>query len=449
MTEGRTLSKILARVGHRDITPRDRPVRLAGYPSRTALCADILDPIEVGAILFEGPGRRALLLSFDLLQVGSELQNLVVSKLEKRGFGRDEIVLQATHTHGAPATDKACAALGVPDERYVAELGDAVDELVGQVQRQEPAEVSFEIFEGQLRHAINRRRYWPFPTIGRMHGFNLTSIAFSPNPKGPKNELATVLLMRDVRDDRPIALLWHYTCHPTAVIPTDAISADFPGKVRERLRQRLGSIPCLFLTGFCGNIRPHIVPAPRAIPLREHFQRLVRIVFFGNLFPSLSVDDWRRWSDSLASELDEIAQRPAARKFNPQQLRVGSASIPLDNFFHGKAPPKPLCAQVLGFDDALEIVGLSAEPSVEWETEIGKAMPKPPGCIRLYAGYLGSLCGYLPTAAQVPEGGYEVEGFQSLFGFSGHFDAGQIGPAVLSCVQSAFEAARDGLRRAS
>lgn len=442
------MSKIVARVGRRDITPHDRPVRLAGYPSRTAPCADILDPIEVGAVLFEGPGRRILLLSFDLLQVGSELQDLVVSKLAKRGFERDEIVLQATHTHGAPATDNACAPLGIPDERYVTELGDAVDDLVGQVLGQEPTDVVFEIFEGRLRHAINRRRYWPFPTIGRMHGFNFTSIAFSPNPRGPKNELATVLLMRDVRDDRPIALLWHYTCHPTAVIPTDAISADFPGKVRERLRQRLGSIPCLFLTGFCGNIRPHIVPARRPVPLRERFQRLVRILFFGNLFPSLSVDDWRRWSDSLARELDEIAQQPPARRFSPQKLRIGSASVSLSTFFHGTTPPKPLCVQVLGFDDALEIVAISAEPSVEWETEIERTVPKPPGCTRLYAGYLGSLCGYLPTAAQVPEGGYEVEGFQPLFGFAGHFDAGKIGPAILSCVQRAFEAARNGLRRA-
>lgn len=398
--------------------------------------------------MFEGLGRRILLLSFDLLQVGSELQDLIVNKLEKRGFGRDEIVLQASHTHGAPATDKACAPLGIPDEEFVAELGDAVDDLVRQIQEQEPEEVVFEIFEGQLRHSINRRRYWPFPTIGRMHGFNLTSIAFSPNPKGPKNELATVLLVRDVRNDRPIALVWHYTCHPTAVIPTDAVSADFPGKVRERLRQRLGSIPCLFLTGFCGNIRPHIVPAARPVPLRERFERLVRIVFFGNLFPSVSAEDWRRWSDSLASRLDEIAQQPATRKFVPRELRIGSASVPLSTFFRGTAPPKPLCVQVLGFDDALEIVAISAEPSVEWEVEIGEAVPAPPGCIRLYAGYLGSLCGYLPTKAQIPEGGYEVEGFQSLFGFAGHFDAGQIGPAVLSCVQRAFEAARNGFRRA-
>jgi hypothetical protein len=55
-------------------------------------------------------------------------------------------------------------------------------------------------------------------------------------------------------------------------------------------------------------------------------------------------------------------------------------------------------------------------------------------------GYLGALFGYLPTAAQVAEGGYEVDGFQPLFGLSGHFEADRITPAVVGCVRSAFEA---------
>jgi hypothetical protein len=49
------------------------------------------------------------------------------------------------------------------------------------------------------------------------------------------------------------------------------------------------------------------------------------------------------------------------------------------------------------------------------------------------------LYGYLPTAAQVLEGGYEVEGFQPLFGLSGRFEPALIGPAVVGCVKNAFE----------
>ncbi len=83
-------------------------------------------------------------------------------------------------------------------------------------------------------------------------------------------------------------------------------------------------------------------------------------------------------------------------------------------------------------------MALSAEACVEWERILDQAVPPPAGRIRLYAGYLGALFGYLPTAAQIPEGGYEVEGFQPLFGLSGRFDSGRIGPAIAGCVDRAF-----------
>ena len=76
---------------------------------------------------------------------------------------------------------------------------------------------------------------------------------------------------------------------------------------------------------------------------------------------------------------------------------------------------------------------------MEWQRILDEAVPAAEGRIRLYAGYLGALFGYLPTAAQVLEGGYEVEGFQPLFGLSGRFEPASIGPAVAGCVKTAFE----------
>ncbi len=98
-----------------------------------------------------------------------------------------------------------------------------------------------------------------------------------------------------------------------------------------------------------------------------------------------------------------------------------------------------LTAQIVRIGDELEIVALSAEATVEWQPILDEAVPVPSGRIRLYAGYLGALFGYLPTAVQVPEGGYEVEGFQPLFGLSGRFEPDRIGAAVVGCVKNAFE----------
>ena len=272
--------------------------------------------------------RRCLIFSFDLMIVGSELQNAILAKLQQLGFGPDEIVLLASHTHNSPATDQACARLGVPEIEFVADVAEAADNLVRQVQRQAPSEVGLEIFQGQLDHSINRRRYWPFPTIGRMHGFQLTSVTFSPNPSGPKDERATVILLRMTDGGQPLAVIWHYTCHPTAVIPDNVISADFPGAVRLALRQRFGEIPCLFVQGFCGNIRPNIAASPQRTSLRERIGRMIRIVAFGNLFPNLSAGDWTRWSRSLAGGVCGIAQGEPAMTFSPAQPsnRIGQHS---------------------------------------------------------------------------------------------------------------------------
>jgi hypothetical protein len=429
---------LLARAASCDVTPRDRQVRLAGYALRSAPVSTVLDPIEISAILLECPGQRCLIFSFDLMIVGSELQNIVLERLQRLGFGPDEVVLLASHTHNAPATDQACARLGKPDLEFVNDAAEAAEILAQQIQRQQPSEVSLAVLRGLLDHSINRRRYWPFPTVGRTYGFKLTSVTFSPNPSGPKDETATVILLRKP-DGQTLGVIWHYTCHPTAAIPADAISSDYPGAVRLALRERFGEIPCLFVQGFCGNIRPNIEPSAKTASLRERLQRMIRIVASGNLFPNLSAADWTRWSRSLAAGVADIAQTNPIKTFSPATLQTGSANIPLSGFFSGSTPDKVLTAQVVRLGGILEIVALSAEPNVEWQHILDEAVSNPPTRIRLYAGYLGALFGYLPTAAQITEGGYEVEGFQPLFGLSGHFDSGRIGAAVTGCVKEAFE----------
>jgi hypothetical protein len=236
-----------------------------------------------------------------------------------------------------------------------------------------------------------------------------------------------------------LGIIWHYTCHPTAVVPENVISADYPGAVRRSLRERFGQIPCVFAQGFCGNVRPSMVTTPRTIGWRERLGKIIRMIASGPTFATPSSEDWVRWSQSLASNVCDIARRNPVRTASPASLQSGSAAVPLSAFFEGSAPNKNLTTQAVRIGEVFEIVALSAEANVEWERILDEAIPAQSGRIRLYVGYLGALFGYLPTAKQVPEGGYEVEGFQRLFGLSGRFKSGQIGPAVTGCVKSAFE----------
>ena len=429
---------MFARAAYCDVTPRDRPTRLAGYAARQASVSTVLDPIEISAVLLEAGGRRCVIFSFDLMVVGSELQQAIVAALAPHGFATGEIMLLASHTHFAPATDLACAPLGVPDERFVADLAAASEKLVRQMLQQPPAKSSMAIKRGRLDHTINRRRFWPFPTLGRTYGFKLTSTVMAPDPDGPRDELATVLLLRRTGDDAVIAAIWHYTCHATAVTPPDVISADFPGAVRRALRRRFGDIACIFAQGFCGDISPGIdAPEPQE-SVGRRLRRLARSVISGPTFSPRTSGGWTAWSESLAAKVSAIASEPGGAVDTPSTLSIAAAAIPLSEFFSGRAPEKPFTIQALRLG-RVELVAVSAEVTVEWQAILDKALPAAEGLTRLYAGYLGALYGYLPTPRQIGEGGYEVTGFQRLFGLSGNFDAGKIAPAVIACAKRALD----------
>jgi hypothetical protein len=430
---------MFARAAHCDVTPRDRPVRLAGFASRQTPVSAVLDPIEIAGLLLEGAGGRCLILGFDLMIVGAELADMIVSRLGKLGFRPDEVMMLASHTHCAPATDAACTRLGAPDARFVNDAADATEKLVRQILAEPAREISVDVFRGRLDHSVNRRRYWPFPTYDRTQGLQWARVTFSPYPAGPREEQATIIVIRAADGGTPLAAFSHYTCHPTSVVPTDMISADYPGAVRALLRERFGIIPCLFAPGFCGDITPRLVPSAQRQTLGERFAKLRRMVIAGYMVPTVSPADTVAWRESLVARLATIIVENPAATLRPERLRSASSAISLGDFFTGAAPDKMLTAHIVRLDDDLEILALSAEPTVEWQRILDEASPRAPQAIRLYTGYLGAVFGYLPTAKQVAEGGYEVNGFQSLFGMSGRFDSQRIFAAVAACVRSAVE----------
>ncbi len=438
---------MFARAAHCDVTPRDRAVRLAGYASRERPVSAVLDGLEISALLLDGGGRRCLMLAFDLMIVGAELTDLIRSRLGQLGFRPDEVTMLASHTHCAPATDLACARLGTPDLAFVHDAAAAVETLARRILREPPRKIIIEVFRGDLDHAVNRRRHWPFPTWDRTQGLQWASVTFSPSPAGPRDERATVILIRAADDRAPLAAFSHYACHPTSVVPNEVISADYPGAIRRLLRARFGDIPCLFAPGFCGDITPRLVPTEQRQTLGERVAAFRRMVISGYMVPAVTSADSVAWRDSLVTRLGAIIEGGPSQTMQPERLRSGSSAIPLGAFFRGTAPDKKLTAQVLRLGDGLEMIALSAEPTVDWQGILDEAIPRPSQAIRLYTGYLGDVFGYLPTARQVTEGGYEVNGFQSLFGMSGRFDHDRILAAVTGCVRSAIddlEAAGDG-----
>ena len=86
-----------------DITPQE-PVPMAGYASRQAPFEAVAQPLFAKAMAIQdAEGSRALLITADLLGFTSERSDSICKRIsESDGLARDEILLNASHTHAGP-----------------------------------------------------------------------------------------------------------------------------------------------------------------------------------------------------------------------------------------------------------------------------------------------------------------------------------------------------------
>jgi hypothetical protein len=73
-----------------------------------------------------------------------------------------------------------------------------------------------------------------------------------------------VSLIKVIQDEKVVAVLFHYTCHPTTIASNIyEISADYPGVAQRVLEKIYPGAIALFMNGCCGDIRPAIVDDKR------------------------------------------------------------------------------------------------------------------------------------------------------------------------------------------
>ena len=239
--------------GQADITP-PVGVPLSGFIARENRPSTGIDSaLYVRALALRDGDCLYLLLSYDLLGLGMELEARIQAGLETAlgaGFARQRCALTAVHSHSGPA-------LGVllgetpphPDylERLEAQSVLAAQEALRSLR---PARL----------YAAERRL--PGLTYNRRALLSDGRVSLAPQPdlpvvrRGPLDERMTILLWSDL-SGRNLAGLVHYACHGVAV-RSQAIGADIPGALAMRISQQLGA-PCLFLQGSAGDVNPTAV----------------------------------------------------------------------------------------------------------------------------------------------------------------------------------------------
>ncbi|WP_152364616.1 hypothetical protein [Microlunatus speluncae] len=390
--------------------PLPLPIRLAGFAARAAdgPTDRVLAPLRLRTLaLGTDHDQPVVLVSADLLFWGDDVADLIKDQFEAEfGIGRDHLILHATHTHSGPqAGRRFLPALGEPDDRFLDLL---IDTTLASAKR---------ALAGQDRVTIERSSIMVPLGVDRRH-----ARTGGAHPLTEIDHEATVIRFRTEAGDCA-ALLVQHACHPV-LHHDNAITSDFSGAAMSALEDD-GAGVALYLQGCCGDVNPDHYRGVEFLgadqPAIEEFGgRLAAAV--GGL---LSHGDWRAEAPAVTvsehpfevpvpdripiEELRGLADRDDARG---EWARLMLA----DPDRH--AGPVTVRLTRLTLTESTRFIGLSAE----LVTRFGRYTKERSGGAAITLGYTNGMTGYLITAEQVAQGGYEPAESPYYFGMPGRFD---------------------------
>lgn len=386
-----------------DITPKPGPV-LQGHYNHNPSTA-VLFPLETRALVFEAEGERAAIIALDVIGLESEAVARIRERIERGcGIAPERVMVACSHTHCAPA---ALDALGMtpPPEFMEAVEGRSAQCVIEAAGRLEPVHLG--VGCGSAHFNINRR---PLPGAGGM-------IA---NYGALVDRRARVLRV-ERGDGSPLAVLFHYSCHPTTKSGSEGlISSDYPGIARTYIEREL-RCTALYMPGCFANIRPAIL-RPRGgfgsatkeelVACGEELGREVVRVARGLRATEAGLVAARRHAFEMpfgeTKPLEELEQMAADDSERGRNLTGPWARRVLEMKRAGSVPrgePTEMQSLRLG---PVALVSIPGEPFQEIGHAIEKQNRDALGTTDIWpVGYTNDGLGYLCTDRAYTEGGYE------------------------------------------
>ncbi len=219
-------AEMLAGVAKVDISDRTVPVN---------------DPCHAKALVLKSGGTTAVLITVDAVAIGGigRIGNgfLANVRAELRDFA-DEVIINASHCHGVVRSDL--------QQIVVQAVKDAAKNLV-------PVTAAAGV-GSESRISENRRMLLKDGTqidMRRAYSMPRDEEVVSTGPIDPQ----IGLLRLDRADGTPLAVLYHFACHPIMNPPGKGSSADFPGYASKVIEEATGAM-AFFVQGCGGDINP-------------------------------------------------------------------------------------------------------------------------------------------------------------------------------------------------
>jgi hypothetical protein len=399
------------------ITPAES-MPMAGFASRTHSSEGMLHDIWAKALLIEdSKGKRAVMISSDLLGFPKVMSDPIRDRIKAQfGLGRDQILLNSSHTHSGPVIGDALTDVYVLDDQQVASvlkyskiLEDQIVKLVGDaIKNMEPVELFYQ--NGVTRFQVNRRNN------------NANLLTQLTELQGP-NDFAVPVLKAMTPKGELKAIAFGYACHPTVLSGYDW-SGDYPGYAQIELEKDHPGTTALFFQSSGADQNPlprHTAPLAKQYGrelaaavdrvLEEEMRKLP-----SNLITSYSELDLPLAASPTEAELTKIINNAGGAAYQKRwaqrflnKIKAGEKLI--------TSYPYPVQVWSIG---NLPLVSLGGELLVEYGIKIKQML----GEDTFVYGYSNDVMSYVPSSTVLKEGGYEGESAHTVYGLPSKWQVG-------------------------
>lgn len=385
-----TSAQLKASVVKIDITP-DNSQYLLGYQERQS--NGVLDKIYHKIVVLDDGTTQFYLISSDVcLYSPSEFDKVAAMLNKKYGINPLNVWWTVTHTHSAPEFGET-GLYGIymgdrikhqVDTGYTSFIEQKLIEGIGEA-KSKLTDAKLSVGWGFSQANINRRA---IDVNGKA--------SLGMNPDGPVDRRIGLLRI-DKADGNPIALISNYPIHGTVMSGANLkISGDAPGVVSEYVEEKIGA-PVLFINGAAGNLAPiySVYPSAGAGHMGEFRVLLGDKILEANSKIKYPVDEVKLMADEIVVETPKkpgLAWSSDLKKY----AVVRNAKDTLVR----------LPVRLLKINKDIAVWSAPLELFCEVSNEVRSRSPFP---YTFYFGYTNGWFGYLPTEAEWPHKGYEVE----------------------------------------
>lgn len=394
-------------IAKRIITPQ-RPVRLCGYATRTDVFDGVLVDIYLRVHYQESYDNTVVLVYGDLLWWNSEFVSIVRKEAaDAVKLPLESIYFVASHNHSGPGTGTSFVSqLETIDRDYVDWLKLQVIEAIMEAKRN-CEEVYMTRHDGSCDCNVFRR-------VKDDKG----QIVMQPNYQIEADKHLTVISYRRL-DNKVKGFLIHYPCHAN-LSSGNQVHPDYPGIALRMLDETYDGSVSLFLQGCTADLRPNCVIGNRFVACDFEHVKIFAQEFFEKCIRTIASDGIR--VDEEIKITREEYKLPLTQEFLLKELQERAKTEEAARQWLIKVTEKDLRPY-----EVIEISKLKFGSQLTiftWNAEVSQYYAKYARMIDASAictCYTNGMIGYLCTAEQIKEGGYEPAGSALYFALAGTY----------------------------